>query len=495
MSSSRDLLHAAVFVLVMTALAFLFAAGLRLPRGGAGARRGLRWVVVTLAAAAALVGANVALFQHDLHIDVTRERAFTPSPEARRVVEGLTADVELTYFYQKQNPAGRAAKTMVEILGRASPRLRVRTVDPDQNPGLANRYGVRLYNVAVLESDGRRLQVNSTEDRDIALGILRVRRAQVKTICFAVGHGEYDVENMEYHTHFEGMHGHSHDAQGMSVVLTEQHGLGRLRRALDALGLATRKVTLATTGKVPDECAVLVEANPRTTHAPVESQAMGDYLAGGGSALLLFDLGFSVEPRLASVLGRAGIRVDEGVIVDPLDHYFADEQMVAVARYAVHPITRGLALSFYPGARPLMLEPVPGVTVTALVSSSAESYVVPPAGRPPDAPGKRGARVIAAAAEGVLADGGKPFRLVVAGDADFISNSFFPYMSNSDLVLAILAWLLREERAPTLRPPVEVLPTVALTNQQFRGIFAVTVFLIPGLVLGAGAVVLWRRRR
>jgi ABC-type uncharacterized transport system involved in gliding motility auxiliary subunit len=84
---------------------------------------------------------------------------------------------------------------------------------------------------------------------------------------------------------------------------------------------------------------------------------------------------------------------------------------------------------------------------------------------------------------------------VVAGDADFASNSFFPYMSNSDLVLAMLAWLLREERAPTLKPPVEVLPTVVLTNRQFRGVFAVTVLLIPGLVLGAGAVVLWRRRR
>ena len=37
---------------------------------------------------------------------------------------------------------------------------------------------------------------------------------------------------------------------------------------------------------------------------------------------------------------------------------------------------------------------------------------------------------------------GKPFRLVAIGDGDFASNSFFPYMSNSDFALAALAWLV-----------------------------------------------------
>lgn len=105
--------------------------------------------------------------------------------------------------------------------------------------------------------------------------------------------------------------------------------------------------------------------------------------------------------------------------------------------------------------------------------------------------------MLAVAAEGTWpgAPGAKPFRLVVIGDGDFASNSFFPYMSNSDLTLAVLAWLVGEERAPTMRPPIEVLPTVVLTNQQVRGIFAVTVLVLPGLVAGLGGAVWWRRRR
>jgi hypothetical protein len=486
------------FVVVMAALIVLFAAGLHLPRPPVGWRGVLQRVLLVAAAAAVVVLANVALFRHDLHFDVTPARVFTPSAETLRVVQGLTADVGVTYFYQKQDAAGRAAKTMVEILGRTSPHVRVRTVDPDQYPSLASQLGVRGYNVAVLESDGRRLQVMTTDDRDIALGLLRVTRASAKTVCFAVGHGEYDIDNLEYHSHFEGTQTHTHAAESAAAVLGDQHGSGRLRRALDSVGFATRKVTLATTPRVPEECAALVEVSPRTLYTPAESDALGEYLARGGAALLLYDVDFPVEPRLADLLVKIGIRVGEGVIVDPLDHYFTDEQMVAVAKYTRHPITRGVALTFFPGARPLEVGAAEGVTLTPLATSSSDSYLRPLGGAPPVSDRARpGARVLAVAAEGTWpgAPLGATFRLVVVGDGDFASNSFFPYMSNSDLVLAMLAWLVREERAQTMRPPAEVLPTVALTRRQVQAIFLLTVVVVPGMVIAAGGLVWWVRRR
>ena len=488
------------FVVVVAALVALFAAGTRLPSARTGWRRVLARVAVVAAAATVTLLANVALYRHDAHFDITRSHAFTPAPETRRVIDALGEDVDLTYFYQKQNPAGRAAKRMLEIMGRRNPRLHVRTVDPDQYPGLASQYGVRVYNVAVLESGGRRVQVVSTEDRDIALGLLRLTRSAEKTVCFATGHGEYDIDNMEYHTHFEGVHAHSHGAEGMGVVLMEQHGVGRLRRALESLGFTTRKVVLALEGRVPESCAALVEVNPRTRYAPPESRALESYLARGGAALLLYDVDFPTDPTAAASLGKIGMQLGDGVVTDPLDHYFTDPQMVAITRYAPHPVTRGLALSFYPGVRPLTLSPPPaGVTVTPLFHSSAESSVQRPGRTGADAAGRRprGPQALAVAAEGRWPDSAAsaPFRLVVVGDGDFASNSFFPYMSNGDLVLSALAWLLREERAPTMRPPVEVLPQVVLTNREVRGIFAFTVLVMPGLAAMLGGAVWWWRRR
>jgi hypothetical protein len=64
---------------------------------------------------------------------------------------------------------------------------------------------------------------------------------------------------------------------------------------------------------------------------------------------MLVEPDYPVDENLAAVLAAAGVRIGDGIAVDPSEHYFTDEQMIAVARYAAHPITRGLALSIYPG--------------------------------------------------------------------------------------------------------------------------------------------------
>ena len=153
------------FAGTIAALALLLAACLRVPTPPAGARRILIRTIIAAGTLAAVLAANVALYKHDEHLDLTREKAFTPAPETLRIVASLQQDVELVYFYQKQNPAGRAAKTMVEILGRLNPRLRVQTIDPDQNPTLASRFGVRMYNAALLRSGEERIEVVTTDDR------------------------------------------------------------------------------------------------------------------------------------------------------------------------------------------------------------------------------------------------------------------------------------------------------------------------------------------
>ncbi|MBS0526789.1 MAG: Gldg family protein [Proteobacteria bacterium] len=481
----------------LAALLVLFAAGLRLRVYGAGWRRWVLRLGLIVGAVAATLAANVAVYRHDAHLDFTREQAFTPSTEASDIVRGLTEPVQVVYFFQKENAAGRGLATMLELLGRLNPLLAVEMVDIDRNPARASSFGVQLYNTAVIVTSSHRLQVLTTDDREIALGILRALRRQQPVVCFVTGHGEYDIDNFEFHTHFEGSHSHSHNTEGMALVQMEQHGLGRMRRALEKLGLEPRKVELRPGRPLPEDCAALVDANPRTPHLPVEADLLRTYLAGGGSYMLLVEPDFAIEERLAAVIADAGARVGSGVIVDPADHYFTDEQMIAITKYANHPVTRSQALSFYPGARPV--EPVArdGVRAVALFASSPQSYVVQDRARYREegASAPRRSYPLAVAAEGKLAADARPFRLIVVGDADFASNSFFPYLANADIVLAGVSWLLHEERRPSLKPPVEVLPTVTLTSAQVRWIFILTVILLPGAVACTGlGVWLWRRR-
>jgi hypothetical protein len=480
---------------VIGALLVLFAAGLRLSIPPIGLLRWLWRSVVVGVAVAVTILANMALYRHDLHFDLTRGQAFTPSAEAQDIVRGLNQPVQLTYFYQKQDPAGRGAATIVRLLARLNPHLEVDTVDSDQHPALANQLGVQVYNTAVVRAGDRRIQVITTDEEEIALAILRAIRARETVICFATGHGEYDIDNFEFHTHFEGVQGHSHNIEGVGVVQMQQHGLGRLRRTIEKLGLVARKTLIAGGQQVPPDCAALVEANPRTRYTGPDSDVLRTYLERGGSLLMLIEPDYAVDETLASVLAEAGIRLGDGFVVDPVDHYFTDEQMIAVTRYARHPLTRGLALSIYPGARPVETIPAAQATATVLFSTSAQSYRITDRLRASEegASAPRAAIPLAAAAEGRLG-AGDPFRLVVFGDADFASNSFFPYLANADMVLGSISWLIGEERAPVVKPPVEVLPTVALTGSQVRTIFIATVLALPGSVALLGGLVWWRRR-
>lgn len=495
MSGLGDGAGALWFLGVVAALLVLFAAGLRVPIPAMGPARWLARVGVIAAAVAVAILANMALYRHDLQFDLTREQAFTPSAEAQQIVRQLKQPVQLTYFYQKQDPAGRGAATMVQLLARLNPDLAVDTVDTDQHPARANQMGVQVYNTAVVRAGDRRIQVITTDEEEIALAVLRAIRARETVICFATGHGEYDIDNFEFHTHFEGVQSHSHNIEGVGVVQMQQHGLGRLRRMIEKLGLVARKTLIAGGQKLPTNCAALVEANPRTRYTGADSAVVRAYLERGGSLLMLIEPDYPVDDTLAALLSEAGIQFDDGFVVDPIEHYFTDDQMIAVTKYAPHPITRALALSIYPGARPVSTVPAAHATATVLFASSAQSYLI--TGRlsaeEAAAAAPRGSIPLAAASEGRLGSG-DPFRLVAFGDADFASNSFFPYLANADMVLGSISWLLREERSPIAKPPVEVLPTVALTGLQARGVFIATVLMLPGLVALLGGLVWWRRR-
>jgi len=110
------------FVGWVAALVVLLLVGLRLPlqtrfrRFGALVYNG----AIVLGALAVAALANIALARHEAHLDLTRERTFTPSLEADAVAGSLTRDVQLTYFYHAADQNGRRAKSLVRFSAAAT---------------------------------------------------------------------------------------------------------------------------------------------------------------------------------------------------------------------------------------------------------------------------------------------------------------------------------------------------------------------------------------
>ena len=219
------------------ALLLLFSLGLRLPlhlRGGSAP-----FATAGIIAAAAGVGllANIALYRHDANFDLTATGRYTAPPEMQTVASSLDRDVSLTYFYNGQDGDALQVKDTLSALARHDRHLRVSTLDLDNEPVAARNYGVRIYNTAVIESEGRRVQVdNSTDLRDIAFAVERVLKQQTPVVCFVTGHGEsYGAPGSHAHL------GHTETLEGAVTTLeAPAGGIDRLTMAIEAIGYSDR---------------------------------------------------------------------------------------------------------------------------------------------------------------------------------------------------------------------------------------------------------------
>jgi hypothetical protein len=481
------------------AMLLLFSLGLRLPLHLRGRLARPANALIVVAALALTVLGGIALYRHDAHFDVTINERYSAPPEFETIARSLKHDVLLTYFYNNRDEYADAAKDVLAVVARQNPHLRVRALDLDTELVAARQYGVKLYNTAVVETEGRRAQVENTVDlRQVAYAIERVLKARVQTVCFVTGHGERYARGHVHLSHVESLSANERTGAGASVLEAPLDGIDRLKLAIEQIGYTDRAIEPATLAAIPQDCAVVADLGPRNAYAPAEVRLLKDYLGGGGRVLLAYDPQFAVSADLEKMLGQVGLAVADGVVVDPTNHYGTNPEQAAVPYYPPHPITMDLALTVFPGARPVrLLRPVEGVTAKALVATSKDSYVRPLNPTMPAAasPAAAGPQLLAAALSGTWPGAVRSkFRLVVVGNAGFAANSFFPDASNGDLVVSMIRWLAQDTATPLLRPNLYSVPEMRLTHRQMQMTFLTIVVLLPLSAVLIGAIVWWRRR-
>jgi ABC-type uncharacterized transport system involved in gliding motility auxiliary subunit len=85
-------------------------------------------------------------------------------------------------------------------------------------------------------------------------------------------------------------------------------------------------------------------------------------------------------------------------------------------------------------------------------------------------------------------------RIAIVGDSDFATNSFFHMLGNGKLILNTINYLTVQENLIGLEPKTMDIPQVTLTNEQMKGVFFMSILLIPSLMALIGIAVWWRRR-
>jgi hypothetical protein len=89
----------------------------------------------------------------------------------------------------------------------------------------------------------------------------------------------------------------------------------------------------------------------------------------------------------------------------------------------------------------------------------------------------------------------KKSRLIVFGDSDFASNSYFGQQGNGNLFMNSVTWLAQDENFITIRPKNPEDRRLTMTEAQGRLVSYVAVLLLPASILIAGVSVWMKRRR
>lgn len=469
-------------------------------------RHGANMIASSLLFTALLAGLNWLGVRYNQRLDASESGAFSLSPQARSVLDGMDGEIVLQAFLEGGH--GPAIENVLDSFQSGSKKVKVELIDPDKQPELAEKYGVRsfgtvrvVHRTASCSDEGPRpgeapagaeappppcqaTTVSQPGEESLTNAVIKVSRTKKQNVCFVEGGGEPDPDDLE-----------------------DPAGYGQARMALVSENYDVKKVFLARDGKVPDDCDVLAFVGPQKPVTEEEAKALGDYLGRGGRALVM------ASPRTADallpVLATWGVELGDDVVIDQVVDLFRGPQKVMdqyVSDYGEHPITKDLSdrtlFRFTRSVSPK--DGQAGIRATSIARSSSTSWAETDLPRlfqeskaelDPEKD-RKGPISLAVAAEAKLKDegkGDKDARLVVFGTAKIADNRGIGQFFNRDLFLNSVGWLGSQEELLSLRPRSVRASRVSFDAAQATRIFYLSVLLLPELLMLAGLAVWWRR--
>ena len=460
---------------------------------GRSARYGANAAIYTLAFIGLLVAVNYISSLHHTRIDLTAEKVYSLSTQARNVVKGLQKPLKIYGFFQ--GGANPSARELYETFAYYSPKVSYEMVDPDKHPELAERYKVSVMGTTHLQyggDNGEGTNVTELNEEALTNAIIRATKKTKKTIAFLDGHGEADPDDVENPT-----------------------GFGLVKKALEGEGYDVNKLLLAQAPKVPDNVNLVIIAGPIKPLGVHEVEELNDYLKHGGRVIAMFrpqrpDNSID-ETALMKLAGDWGVKVGNDIVVDQVVRLFEGPALglnPLVQTYDEHPITKDFKQrTVFPMSRSLAAEPnlKPGLTVSPIAKTSDTSWaevdldlLYKQQKAQLTEKDTRGPIAVVMASVGNLEQLGfgksGEARMVVYGSTEFANNQYSVTLFNRDFFINSADWLTGEENSISIRPRSIRASRFRLTTDQFSIVFAFAVLLLPELLLIAGIVVWWERR-
>ncbi len=417
--------------------------------------------------------------RYHFQADLTASGRHTLSEASVALLKELDGPVTFTSFSREDDLSGLRKRTreLISRYQRVKPDIVLNYIDPDQHPDKVRELGITIDGELRVEYGGRGENLQRIGEPSLTNAMQRLMRSGERKIVFLNGHGE---------RRFDGQ---------------ANHDLGEWGKQMIAKGFKMEALNLTADPKIPDDTAVLVIASPQAKLLEGEVKLIQSYVEKGGNLLWLNDPG--EDDGLQALATQLGIGFVPGTLVDPTGQMLGikNAAFIVVAEYPRHPVTEELTtLTLFPEAHAINMVG-DNWQSTPLLRSLGRSWseTGPMQGsvsfdQEKDIPGPLTIGMLLSRDQGE-GDSKHQQRVAVIGDGDFLANSFLGNGANQDLGSRLLNWLSNDDSMIKIPPRAAPDTKLEITPMLSLMIGAGFLLIIPGLLLGSGFAIWWKRRK
>ncbi len=458
------------------------------------------------------------------YVDISDGKANTLHADTRATLDELTAPVDFYVFYSEDVDYQGVdlldeMRQLLTLFSAYSPFVHVTYADPVLEPEKSMRLAKKLdledadlTRMALAVHQGRRVAVPPSlvlkapgwkeqmagiktpkfnGEHVLTLGLKRLMDPRITRVYWAKGHGEMAIDSSE----------------------RQPGSAGALAQALRQDGFDVHSPLLSGNDPIPIDCNVLVLAGPRVPLGGLLVQRIQEYVERGGRLLLLLPSVTSImsgrdpdhppDAELLALLKRWGCSPSRDMIIDQQNNDGGRPGHIHVVADRQHPITRAgrSVVCVIPYSRSLRIDPKirkRGWIVERLLVSAESAVAKERVGEGASPTGwqtREGPFTVAMASAKPPDARHAEARVVVVGNAEFVSNLSLEKGHNKAFILSALHWLAGRDYDIRVPPKEYVDRSLNLTGRQKRVLLWVSLAALPLAWLFVGALVWWARRQ
>jgi ABC-type uncharacterized transport system involved in gliding motility auxiliary subunit len=328
--------------------------------------------------------------------------------------------------------------------------------------------------------------VSTVSESDITGAMVRLMNPGTHVVYFLTGHGEYPITG------------------------SSEQSYTQLATDLAAKNYKVSTLNLLAVLQIPQDASVIVVDGPKKPLTDSEVSLLNTYIKSGGSVIVMEDptvdtqFGDTPDPLANDLSQNYGINLGNNVVVDVYGYQAFQNPYFAVGyQYDTHAITSKMNTmgTGFQNARSVSTDNAVGsdYSKTELINTVDQSWGETDMASIKDSTVKfdKGVDLAGPVPLAVAASQNtNNARLVVFGDSDFATNTYYGFYGNGEMIVNSIDWAAKEENLISLTTKTSVERTLVQPKTYTMGLILLgSLIVLPGVVLVAGVGTWVTRRR